>query len=129
MSRPTVLIAHDDLIALDSIERALAPLGVEIARAGSGKQALAMAQRLRPALVVAALPLRGISGTRLVAAMAATETRLLFVSPAVLAVEIGPRVSFAPAKIADPALRAAVMQLLPYRNLSSNWRASRALTP
>jgi len=129
MNQPTILIAHDDLIALVSIERALVSLGVDLARAGSGKQALAMAQKLRPEVIVAALPLCGITGTRLVAALAATETRLLFVSPAVLAVEMGPRVSFAPATIADPSLRAAVIQLLAYRNLSSSCRASRALTP
>ena len=129
MKSSTVLVAHDDLIEMVSIERALVPLGVEIVRAYSGKQALTVAQKLRPALVVAALPLRGITGTRLVAALAATETRLLFVSSAVLAAEIGPRVSFVPAKIADAALLAAAIKILPYWSLPSSCRASRALTP
>ena len=124
-----ILIAHDDLDTLCDLERALAPLGMPIERAGSGKQALLLAQALEPSLVVAALPIRGITGTRLVAATTEAHTRVLFMSCAVLAPELGARVSFCPAQLADGALRAVVAQLLAYRNRSSSCRASRTLTP
>jgi CheY-like chemotaxis protein len=124
-----ILIAHDDLNALCELERALAPLGLPIERAGSGKQALLLAQALEPQLVVASLPLRGVTGTRLVAATTEAHTRVLFLSCAVLAPEFGARVSFCPSNLKDGAVRAAVAQLLAYRNRSSNCRASRTLTP
>ena len=123
-----ILIAHDDPMALGELERALAPLG-PIERATSGKQAILLAQSLEPALVVATLPMRGITGTRLVAAATEAHTRILFLSRAVIAPEIGARVSFCPATLSDGALRAVVVQLLSYRNFSISCRASRALTP
>src|SRR5262245_27252580 len=124
-----ILIDHDDPSELEELARALSPLGLRLARATDGKQALALSASLRPALVVAGLPLRGLPGTRLVAALRELDTPVLFRSPAVLASEIGTRVSFAPSRLAADGLRTVVEQALAYRNRSSRCRASRALTP
>lgn len=80
---PMVLVAEDDVDAMDIVTTMFRHAGFRVAQAATGTEALAMARELRPALLVLDVAMPGMTGwevarqLRASADLAALPTRIL----------------------------------------------------
>ena len=117
MDAPLVLLVDDDHDVLEFMTAALAPLGVRIACATDGHDALDQIDALSPRAVVLDIVLPRLSGARVMAALRARgdEMPIILTSGVATAPHIGDAVEFLPKPFSPQALRDAVQRALAHR--------------
>lgn len=123
-SRPVVLVVDDDHIAIAALHAALAPLGVECVAASSGADALALARRQPPDVVLLDVQMPGMDGFEVAAALLALPalapvpvvflTRHANVATETRALDMGAH-DFISKPFSEPVLQARVRNVLMLR--------------
>ena len=111
---PLVLLVDDDVALLDTMEQALGGLGVRMARATDGQQALEQIETLNPAVVVLDLILPIKSGARVLAELRSkgSDVQVILISGVVGTPAIGPTLDFLPKPCDADELRASVARAI-----------------